>query len=463
MTIASIKRVGTFVPLSALATLEDPDCPGTFSAGIPFLDWLYKTGQTAWQMLPLHQTSLIPGSRTRCGASPYKGYGIGIDPKYRSKKMSIANSDKTMERFRTAHADWLADVALFCALRDYFGTDDWPRWGPSICRHVPTSVLAWQKRLAGAVAVHEREQCALWMQYAALRRAAKKRRIALVGDLPFYLAHRSPLVWAHQELFDLRSDGQMPRMSGVLDGPSAHFGRQFWGHPLYQFSNPSKLADIEQLWTMRLRFLKGLFDLVRLDFAGGFLEYGSLDPADPEQDRLELGPGIPFLKHVLAAGAKIGIKLFAEDSGERLRPLRFALERLGVPGMKIFRYGLTTKGEEFIHPQYADVSKYPTKCVAYTTTHDTETLLGYLETLTPAQKRRLSGHAGVEFVEENRELAVRLRDAVIASPAKLVVIPIQDWLLTTDRINLPGTEQDQDDKNWHFRLATPIENLPMIR
>ncbi|HVF69844.1 MAG TPA: 4-alpha-glucanotransferase, partial [Xanthomonadales bacterium] len=99
---------------------------------------------------------------------------------------------------------------------------------------------------------------------------------------------------------------------------------------------------------------------------------------------------------------------------------------------------------------------------AYTTTHDTETIVGYLEILTAEQKRTLSEVSNVKYDPENKIFAKRIRDALINSPADMVIFPIQDWLLTTERINIPGTEREIGDPNWKYKLITPVENLPGI-
>lgn len=129
--------------------------------------------------------------------------------------------------------------------------------------------------------------------------------------------------------------------------------------------------------------------------------------------------------------------------------------------MKIFRYALTTKGKERYFPHYAEPHTYPKNSVAVTTTHDTETLVGYLATLTAKQKQKLSRGAKAPYTVDDRDLAIHLRHALINSPAETVLIPIQDWLLTTDRINIPGTEKEVGDPNWQYVLNVPVEELPV--
>jgi 4-alpha-glucanotransferase len=57
-------------------------------------------------------------------------------------------------------------------------------------------------------------------------------------------------------------------------------------------------------------------------------------------------------------------------------------------------------------------------------------------------------------------MATTIRNKIIKSPAKIVIIPLQDWLLTTERINVPGTEKEINDTNWQYQMSVAIEDLP---
>ena len=104
-----------------------------------------------------------------------------------------------------------------------------------------------------------------------------------------------------------------------------------------------------------------------------------------------------------------------------------------------------------MHPEHGDVSAYPPLAFATTTTHDTETLMGYLELLSHGQKKQLAQYANVPYIEEDKIFAQRLRKSLIDSPAQGTLIPLQDWLLTRDRINIPGTEKEVGDLNWRYK------------
>jgi 4-alpha-glucanotransferase len=211
---------------------------------------------------------------------------------------------------------------------------------------------------------------------------------------------------------------------------------------------------------MRLRYYAEFYDTLRLDHAKGFFNYGAVNLSDPSRDKVEVGPGEPVLNEIVATARKAGLKVFAEDSGDRLIELRRTLRKLKVPGVRILRFAYNEKKKKF-ETDYSDVANYPTNTYACTSTHDTIPLISYLKVLNKGEKRHLCLHVGVGFSSDNRILARRLRQAVIDSPASHVILPLRDWLLLPDRINVPGTERPVADPNWRWRMPLPVERLPL--
>lgn len=433
---------------------------GTFATGLIFLDWLKKTHQSTWQLLPLYQTQLEPGSYTKRVPSPYKSYGVGINPKYLDESsMKIHPTETEKNNFILENNDWIHDYALFCALTDHFQTDDWRTWDDNLKSRDNNALIQWTQTLAQEIDRHITQQWQLHQSYMQLRNKAKKLGISLQGDLPFYVCIQSPLVWAHQSVFDLEKDGSMQFVSGVPNIPPSFFGRQIWGHPLYNWKSKKNWVHIIALWKMRLCYLAGLFDVIRFDYAKAFYNYGAMDIKNKRDDGYRKGPGAEVFEELVTFSKDCGLSVFVEDSGNKIEEMRKSMRMLNSPGIKILRFGLDEK-KDIVIGEYADVLHYPEFTVAYTTTHDTETLLGYLHKLTSKQKQRLAIAANVAYDQNYKTFAKTLRDAVIASPAQTVIIPIQDWLLTTDRINVPGTELAVDDPNWQFKLKIPIVDLP---
>jgi 4-alpha-glucanotransferase len=443
-----LKIVGTAVPLWSLKSRRPgagDEVSGTFETGRRFLTWLTATGQGAWLFLP-----------------PYKGYGVGLDPRYLSPVDSTREpSAGSLIKFRREHASWLSDHALFCALRDRFGTDEWTTWESGTRLRKPEAMRHWRRELKEEIAGHILLQWRLHAGYSELRAEARRQGIRILGDLPFYLPLQSPLVWAHRDCFDLGADGRPKRVSGVPNGPLAHFGRQVWGHPLYAWNRRAAWPGIASFWRLRIRYHAKLYDLMRLDHAKGLFSYGAMDVHDQSRDKILKGPGAPLLGQVIRGARQNGLTLFAEDAGDRLEALRAELFKLHVPGIRILRFAYNEK-KKTVESEYADPANYREDAIAFTSTHDTEPLMAYLRLLTVEEKRHLCDHVRVEYSGDDALLAARLRGAVTASPARYSIIPIQDWLLTKDRINVPGTERPKGDVNWRYRLATAVEDLPLL-
>ncbi len=450
------KIVGTFIPLSALPK------NGTIEDGIQFLDWLEKMKQNAWQVLPLHETHLEKGSKTKHVPSPYKSYGIGLDPKYGYKtKSQILEINDEFIHFEKDNAFWLSDYALFCSLRDYFGTDLWTQWDKSAKFREPNALYKWEKKLITQIQSYKVTQWQLHKEFSVLRTQAEKKNIALIGDLPFYLPLQSPLVWANQNLFDINPDGSLSVISGVVRRADSPYGRQIWGHPLYNWQDLIITQAITKLFIKRIKYLAGLFDVIRLDAINYLFRYCRINIANEHKDTVLNGPGETILKIILQTAKESNLSVFAEDAGAELTKLQKALKDTDIPGIKIFRYAYNNVLDAFIDT-YTNITEYPENSFAYTTTHDTEPLVVWLATIPHERKVELAKRIGVPYEKEDSRLAKHIRKAIIQSPSKITIIPMQDWLLTKERINIPGTEKEVNDPNWRYKLATPISELPII-
>ncbi len=451
------KRVGTVLSMTAMVSKHAQ--AGTFAAGEEFIKWLAKTNQHAWQVLPLHQTQLEKGSTNKHIPSPYKGYGIGLNPRFLSQSTPTPSAEQLTE-FIATNSYWLTDYALFCALRDKFGTDNWHRWPTNIKQRTPTSIQKWQKQLATQIRLHIIIQAQLHLAYQQLQKKALAHKIILIGDLPLYLSLNSPLVWRFQHLFDLGKDGQLQHASGVPVGPKSHFKRQVWGHPLYKWQSQKLVPSIADLFKIRLTYLAQLFDWVRLDHAKGLFFYAVMDLTDAKNDQYLPGPGKKFLEKIISFAHQQKLSIYAEDTGDKLKELRQCLSHHQIPGIKIFRYAYDEKKKKFID-QYLKTDHYPPNTFAYTTTHDTKTLMDYLQQLSTTEVDTLRKKLKLPKTSSLKELAQQIRTKIINSPAKMVLITLQDWLYTTDRINTPGTEREINDPNWRYQMTVPIEDLPL--
>ena len=82
-------------------------------------------------------------------------------------------------------------------------------------------------------------------------------------------------------------------------------------------------------------------------------------------------------------------------------------------------------------------------------THDNETLLSWLEDITPAERRQVRKYLN-NFKDSGKELCNDLICLVMQSVANLCIVPMQDYLGLDNsaRMNQPSTL----GKNWKWRL-----------
>ena len=123
--------------------------------------------------------------------------------------------------------------------------------------------------------------------------------------------------------------------------------------------------------------------------------------------------------------------------------------------MKVFQFGFLSDDNSTHLPH-----NYPANAVAYTGTHDNNTLLGYLWELDdPTRQKMLAycGHSG--DWKSGCESIIR---TMFMSHADLVMMPIQDLLGygCDTRLNTPG----KADGNWAYRITKEqLDAIPKAR
>lgn len=344
----------------------------------------------------------------------------------------------SFETFRNQNKAWLADYALFSALKDNFDGKAWPEW-PTAVR---TAAAARKTPLAKQVALraegYEFIQYLFFGQWARVRALARKLGISIIGDTPIFAAYDSADVWANHELFQLdRQTGQPLAVAGC---PPDYFSEdgQYWGNPLYDW--PAHAATGYAWWIDRLRANFALCDIVRIDHFRGFEAYWWIPAgsANARPGHWEPGPGLDFFRAVHAA-LPDG-KLIAEDLGT-LTPEVLALrDATGLPGMAVLQFAFGGGSDNFYLPH-----NHHANAIVYPGTHDNDTTRGWYA----AADEKSRDHARRYLRISGDDIAWDFVRTAYASVANLAVIPLQDLLSlgSAARFNTPGHSQG----NWTWR------------
>lgn len=429
--------IATLLPLTSLSG---------FTGAKNFLKWLQKTNQQGWQMLPISGPI----------ENPYRNQGIGIasffydqnlPQKYRTWLISY-------EEFLANNQTWVLDFALFQALCEHYQNINWWQWPAEIASYQCEAIARKRQELAARIKVYLQEQYCLYNQFLQLKKIAGEYQQLLIGDLPFYIARESSLVWSHQDLFVLPETDKLVLQSGVPADPGEPFGAQYWGHPLYNWANQTN--KIVELFSCRLQFLANFFDLVRLDHANGFFRYGMMSLTNPHWSKKVAGPGEAALEKILANAQNLNLGLYFEDTASENMHLQQFMKKHALAGVEILTLNYHTDLLE-CQQQFPAKLKFPTKSarnqVIYTSTHDTPPLLAWVKSLPANYRQQLAVSNQLPTNLTDKQFALSLREHVLSLRARLIIIPWQDWQLEEFRFNTPGNEALT---NWSYQV--PIEN-----
>ena len=191
-----------------------------------------------------------------------------------------------------------------------------------------------------------------------------------------------------------------------------------------------------------------LYDVVRIDHFRGFDEYYSIPAGDKTavNGHWEKGPGIELFNVIKE---RLGERnIIAEDLGYMTDSVRKLVKDSGYPNMKVLEFAFDSrdssgKGDYLPH-------NYEPNCVAYTGTHDNETILGWLSSIKKSEKNMIRAYLNRPD-ESDEGLASELVRAAVSSVAQTCIIPLQDYLLLDNRarINFPSTL----GTNWRWRMT----------
>ncbi len=441
-----------------------------------FIDFLEKSGQKYWQILPLGPTSY--------GDSPYQSlssfagnpYFIDLDTLIEQNLLTQEDVDSRqwgknpeevdygaiynsrldvlhiafingkeeykakVEDFRKENASWIEDWALFFALKRFFGMKGLSSWSDhkAFMRDEQT-LEEYRIKLKEDIDFHVFVQYLFFSQWNALREYAKAKDIGIIGDLPIYVAPDSQDVWANPELFQLDENFMPRKVSGV---PPDYFNKdgQLWGNPLYDWEKMKE--DGYSWWKKRIEAQGKLYDMLRFDHFRGLesyytVKYGQTTARDGHWVK---GPGKSFVDTLNSCFPNI--RFTAEDLGYLSDEVITLLKDSGWPGMKIlqFAFGSREAGDW-------DPKNYPYNSVCFTGTHDNITLKGWIE---DEENGPYVANAMQKLGVEKKDLLEAIIKCGYESSSFLMIVPLQDWLgLGKEaRINTPGTSNG----NWKWRL-----------
>ncbi len=459
--------------LLSVTSLPGPEGVGTLGAeAIAFAGFLQQSGMRIWQMLPLGPTgygdspyqssSMYAGNPLLISVETLRNEGLlktqesfeTVDPervdydavrayKTRMLRLCFSQSGQKMaeETARFVKKNpWVKDFALFTALKEHFGGQMWNRWPDRAIRDRKGAALRqYRAQLDGEIRFHTFCQMLFFRQWEALHAYCRAQGIALFGDMPIYVAEDSADTWTNPRVFQLDRNRLPKRVAGV---PPDYFSAdgQMWGNPLYRWGL-MRLTGY-RWWVNRMRHMARMFDIVRIDHFIGFANYFSIAYGAPNArgGKWVIGPGESLFR--VFRRKLPGLRIVAEDLGETNERVQKLLRFTGYPGMKVLVFGFGG-GED--NPHFP--GNYGENCVAYTGTHDNDTVLGWAKN---ADENALNHARAVLHFDAVEDAPAAFVRCVMASPADTAILAMQDvlGLDNSARMNLPSTVGG----NWSWRM-----------
>ena len=463
--------------------LHPTSLPGPYGIGdigpqaLQWVDFLAETGCSLWQVLPLGPTGY--------GDSPYQCFSafagnpflispealladkllypddLADTPKFpvervdfgwvipwklslldrafgRYLQQSNLKLQAELETFRTEHAYWLDDFALFMAVKEAHAGAPWPTWEAELRDRQPIALAEARLKFADGIQRQIFSQFLFFRQWKKLRQYAQEKKIKLIGDIPIFVAHDSADVWSHPELFFLNELGQPKVVAGV---PPDYFSAtgQLWGNPLYRWKVHN--ASGFSWWIERIKAVLELVDYIRLDHFRGFAGYWSIPgkAKTAEKGRWVKAPGKAFLKAVQTA--LNDLPLIAEDLGVITPDVVELRDSFNLPGMKVIQFAFGGMSEDTFLPH-----NFVTNCVSYTGTHDNDTTLGWYERMGVNERNFYRRYMD----RDDKDVVWDLIRLTWMSVAVFALAPMQDFLNLDNqaRMNYPGNPSG----NWSWRM-----------
>lgn len=470
--------------------LHPTSLPGRFGIGdlgseaYRFIDFLEKSGQQVWQVLPLGPTGF--GNSPYLCYSAFAGNPMLINLEWLASEGLLDESDledcpefpgpgidfdlaiafktpllkKASEQFRTSasaerkqefidfcesQSYWLEDYALFMAIKEDHNGQGWYQWEPELAWRDPAAITLQREKLADTIFFHKYIQSEFFRQWCSLKTYANEKGIRIFGDLPIYVAHDSADVWGHPKIFRLDyKTGAAKWMAGV---PPDYFSEtgQLWGNPVYNWRN---LARTNYAWWIeRVKTMLAFVDIVRVDHFRGFEGFWAV--AQGETTAMNgrwVGAGgdkfFQLLKDTLGE-----LPIVAEDLGVITPEVEALRDKYALPGMKILHFAFDSdRGNPFLPFNYTNRN-----CIVYSGTHDNDTTVGWFEKRSEEDKAKVTDYLGCLCDEGIHWGLIRL---AMGSVANLAVFPLQDFLgLGSDaKMNKPGVAMG----NWGWRYHPDV-------
>ncbi|MFL5808660.1 MAG: 4-alpha-glucanotransferase, partial [Flavisolibacter sp.] len=461
--------------------------PSAFGIGdmgpeaLAFADFLNRSRQKYWQLLPINPTEGGQGHSPYSSISSRAGNILLISPETLVAEglLDIADlqsfiiphngktdyeeatrikddlfekawtawkqrdNDSGFDSFVQKEKEWLDDFALYALLKQMNGGKPWYEWEKDFKFRDEKALHSLLKENEAALQKIKWLQYIFSKQWHGLKNYCNHLGIQLIGDLPFYVSYDSADVWAHREIFALDEEGNKTGMAGVPPDAFSADG-QLWGMPVFKWEVLKETNY--QWWVERLRKNRELFDMIRLDHFRAFSAYWNVPSGETTARKGTWVPG-PASDFFRAVQNQLGdLPFVAEDLGEIDQPVYALRDEFNLPGMKVLQFAFGGDMPKSIHIPH----NYDENFIVYTGTHDNNTIRGWYRT-EASEENHLAMERYLGRPLSSAEIPIVMARMAYSSVARIAILPLQDVLSLDEsaRMNTPASGEN----NWGWRLV----------
>lgn len=449
---------------------------GTFGKeAYEFADFLRKSGQRYWQILPLGPTSYGDSpyqSFSAFAGNPYfidfdilkeKGllkredyidinfgendeeidYAIIFNEKMKVLRKAFTNfnvNDDSVKKFKNDNAFWLNDYSLYMSIKQKFDLRSWQEWDDDIRLRKPEALERYKSELSDEIEFWNFIQYEFFNEWNKLKSYVNNAGIEIIGDMPIYVSEDSADVWSNPEAFLIDKKTLKPlKVAGCPPDIFSETG-QLWGNPIYDWAYMEKTEY--KWWVSRVKESLKIYDWLRIDHFKGFESYYSIPYGELTAKNGEWVKG-PGMKIFDAIRNELGeVNIIAEDLGTLTEDTIKLRDDNKFPGMKILSFAFDSDGENPFLPH-----NYDKNFIAYTGTHDNDTVRGWFEKTAP--KEQVEKAIKYLNLDEEEGYNWGFIRGIWSSVANVSIAQMQDFLDLGNeaRINMPSTL----GCNWKWR------------
>ena len=389
--------------------------------------------------------------------------------------------------WQAAHAPALRQHALFEALQEHFHREDpqvcgWPAWPEAYRDPAAPEVAHFAESNAERVEFYEYLQWQAELQLEAIGRRSMELGlgVGLYQDLAVSVDRGGAEAWANQDLYAIAASVGAPPDAFNMRG-------QDWGLPPLAPERLRAAAYAPFIDTLRANMRHA--GALRIDHVMALARlYWVPQGSEPRDGAYVSYPFEDLVGIVALESHRNRCMVIGEDLGTVPDEVRATLTRVGILSYRVLFFERQGSGD------FKPPADYPAEALVTAATHDLPTLAGYwagrdlalrqelglfpaeeahqAQVLARAQDRArlllaleraglLPEGATVDPVslpEMPPPLLRQLQSFLARSPARLLVVQLEDVLGVREQVNLPGTTSEHP--NWRRKLPLALERWP---